>query len=217
MKPQLPNGWKHLVPEHIIEEALNKVIEESRRYTIYPEKANLFRAFELCDYNSLKVVILGQDPYFDGSANGLSFSNKSDTLKISPSLKNIFKEVEEDTYDGMKLDQSPDLSRWAEQGVLLLNTALTVRKNQAGSQINIWKDFTETLLTNICAYNTGIIYMLWGNKSKYYKKFLNEKTNHMLEAGHPSPLNTSIPFKGCKHFSKSNQILKQQDQKTIKW
>ena len=175
--------------------------------TIYPEKENIFRALRLCPPSKTKVVILGQDPYHDGHATGLAFSN-TDLLYISPSLKNILKEVENDVLDGFCLDQDPDLTRWAEQGVLLLNTALTVEKKRPGSHTDIWKPFTQYLLTRLSQEYVAVIYMLWGNHAKSYIPCIQQDTNFILTATHPSPLGANKGgWFGCRHFSKANEIL----------
>jgi len=176
---------------------------------LYPEKDNIFRALRLCPPSKIKVVILGQDPYHDGNANGLAFSNK-DLLYISPSLKNIFKEIETDIYDGFKLDQDPDLTRWAKQGVLLLNTALTVEKGKPGCHAKYWQKFTQYLLTRLSQEHVAVVYMLWGGHAKSYIPSIEQDTNFILTATHPSPLGANKGgWFGCRHFSKANEILKE--------
>jgi len=176
--------------------------------TIYPEADNIFRAFRECPLGMLKVVVLGQDPFHNGKATGLAFSNK-DLFYISPSLSNIFKEVEEDCYNGIQLDQDPDLTRWARQGVLLLNTALTVEKGKPGSHLEMWKPFTKFVLEAISKEVPAVVYLLWGNNAKDYMKYINRECNFVLISAHPSPFSYNKGFKGNKHFSKTNEILKE--------
>jgi len=176
--------------------------------TIYPEPENIFRAFRACPISKLKVVILGQDPYHDGSATGLAFSNR-DLLRISPSLRNILKEVESDCYNGLKIDQDPDLSRWAEQGVLLLNTALTVEKGNPGAHAKLWAPFTKCVLEAISKECPAIVYLLWGAHAKGYLEHISRETNFILASPHPSPFSADKGFFGNKHFSKTNEILKE--------
>lgn len=210
--------WVKIIPYDLLAQTIENISKDAATHKVYPASSDVFKAFSLTPFRNLKVVILGQDPYHDGSADGLAFSNSTKRgLRPSPSLRNILKEVERDVYNGLWLDQNPDLTRWAEQGVLLLNTSLTVREKQAESHLRFWEKFTETLLRGISDYSTGVIYLLWGKKAQYYKRFINEKTNYVLEAGHPSPLNRANPFVGCGHFSKVNEILKSQDQEQIIW
>jgi uracil-DNA glycosylase len=174
--------------------------------TIYPPKEDIFKAFRLCPPSKTKVVILGQDPYHDkGSAVGLAFSNKP-LSKPSPSVRNILKEVEQDVYDGLMVDYDPDLHRWAEQGVLLLNTALTVEEGKPGSHAKYWDRFTKFVLealskTEVC------VYLLWGAHAKGYIDNIDRESNFILTAAHPSPFSANKGFFGCKHFSKCNEIL----------
>ena len=148
-------GWYGLLGDLLTSEDFknigNTLNKSKKKY--YPERENIFNAFKLCPLYKLKVVILGQDPYHDGSATGLAFSNRSDSTTLSPSLRNIFKEVENNTSNGLKLDQDPNLERWAKQGVLLLNTALTVEKGNPGSHAKLWDSFTKEVLKKIFEYN----------------------------------------------------------------
>jgi uracil-DNA glycosylase len=206
---------------------LGAVIKKQReRSTIIPDDIKLsFRAFRETPFDTLKVVIIGQDPYHDeGRFDGLAFSNGNlmDSNGIqkreSPSLKNILDEVESDVYGGMILDREFDLTRWAKQGVLLLNTALTVPVGTPGAHIELWKPFIKEVFRTL-QYQSGIIYMLWGAHANKYRELIIEKSNHILSAGHPSPLNTANPFKGCRHFSKANKLLREMngDDYAIEW
>lgn len=198
--------------------------ESDKGKVIYPKSQDCFNAFKFTKYNDLKCIIMGLDPYigekFDKpEACGLSFSyipkSKMD-LHTPKSLKIILKEVEDDVYDGLRFPtifdekDERDLSRWAEQGVLMLNSALTVEKGITKSHWKLWQPFTEYLLNYLSLYNTGIIYVLWGNDAQHYRKFINQSNNYLLEAPHPAAELYSggkAGFYGCKHFSKINEII----------
>ena len=180
---------------------------------IYPEPKNFFKAFEICSYENVKVVILGQDPYHTpNTANGLAFSvNKNQ--KLPPSLKNIFKEIKNDV--GVE-NETGNLTKWAKQGVLLLNSSLTVVEGMPGSHSQIgWQIFTDKAV-QLIQRKKKVIFMLWGNFAKQ-KKQLIEDDNFILEAPHPSPFSANSGFFGCKHFSKANEILTDLDLDPIDW
>ena len=180
---------------------------------IYPEPKNFFKAFEICSYENVKVVILGQDPYHTpNAANGLAFSvNKNQ--KLPPSLKNIFKEIKNDV--GVE-NETGNLTKWAKQGVLLLNSSLTVVEGMPGSHSQIgWQIFTDKAV-QLIQRKKKVIFMLWGNFAKQ-KKQLIEDDNFILEAPHPSPFSANSGFFGCKHFSKANEILTDLDLDPIDW
>ena len=180
---------------------------------IYPEPKNFFKAFEICSYENVKVVILGQDPYHTpNAANGLAFSvNKNQ--KLPPSLKNIFKEIKNDV--GVE-NETGNLTKWAKQGVLLLNSSLTVVEGMPGSHSQIgWQIFTDKAV-QLIQRKKKVIFMLWGNFAKQ-KKQLIEDDNFILEAPHPSPFSANSGFFGCKHFSKANEILSDLDLDPIDW
>ena len=180
---------------------------------IYPEPKNFLKAFEICSYADVKVVILGQDPYHTpGAANGLAFSVDKDQ-KIPPSLKNIFKEVKDDI--GIE-NEIGSLSKWAKQGVLLLNSSLSVIEGMPGSHSQIgWHIFTDKAV-QLIQRKKKVIFMLWGNFAKQ-KKHLIGDDNYILEAPHPSPFSANTGFFGCKHFSKANEILTDLDLDPIDW
>jgi len=207
-------GWYHLLEDILTSEDFKNIgrtldfCQKSKR-KYYPERGDIFNAFKLCPLEKLKVVILGQDPYHDGSATGLAFSNRSDSTTLSPSLRNIFKEVENNTSKGLKLDQDPNLERWAKQGVLLLNTALTVEKGNPGAHADLWNKFTIDLLCKISEECPAIVYMLWGSHAKGYLRCINRETNFVLVSPHPSPFSASRGFFGNNHFSKCNQALRE--------
>lgn len=184
---------------------------------LFPAQKDLFRAFCLCDYNDLKVVILGQDPYHnENQANGLAFSVNKGIL-LPPSLKNIFLEIQNE-YGYLRSD--PDLSDWAQQGVLLLNTTLTVVKHQPLSCQNWgWETFTQDLLMYLNQHKSGIIYVCWGNHAynTLKKAGIDESRNTILYTSHPSPLSAHRGFLGSDIFKKINDALIMQDKKTINW
>lgn len=182
----------------------------------YPDDKVVFRALNECPPDKLKVVILGQDPYHDGSATGLAFDNRIHQ-KLSPSLRNILKEIGEDVgvYDGGQPSESY-LDDLPYQGVLLLNTALTVEKGKAGSYTEQWKPFTTQLLTDIQKLD-NIVWILWGNHAKSFKPLITNTSHYIIEGGHPSPLNRSIPFAGGKYFSECNSFLRTISKPVIRW
>ena len=194
---------------------------------IYPQQKYIFNAFKLCPLHKVKVVILGQDPYHgDGQAHGLSFSVMKG-VPLPPSLKNIFKELDNDdnlvpAFDYKKSQENGpngNLESWAKQGVLLLNTSLTVQKSNAGSHLKLWEEFTDEIITQIdkLLKNKTIIYMLWGSSSKKKKEILyTDNYKHLiLESVHPSPLSARRGWFGCSHFSKCNEFLSANDRSPI--
>jgi uracil-DNA glycosylase len=184
----------------------NKIgtLRESR--TIYPKREDVFRCFKLTPFDSVKVVILGQDPYYTpNTANGLAFATSNGY--VPPSLQNIIQELynEYDKEYDKRFDSS--LENWAKQGVLLLNTALTVELNCPEIHASLWRPFTEEVLKKLSEYNTGVIYLLWGNHAKSFKNCINNNTNYILEAVHPSPLSAHRGWYGNDHFKKVNEII----------
>jgi len=180
--------------------------EIEKGYTIYPEKKNVFKAFKLCSFDNLRVLIIGQDVYHQpNQATGLCFAVEN-TIKPPPSLVNILKELDSNYPEGFL--PSTNLENWAKHGCLMLNTALTVRANSPGSHSKHWLWFTTEVIKKIQEYRSGLIFVRWGNHAKQFKVNNN---NHALDAGHPSPLNTSVPFKGNKHFLKINEIISGQN------
>lgn len=182
---------------------------------IYPTGSQIFKAFELCPFESLRVVILGQDPYHGaGQAMGLSFS-VPEGIKAPPSLKNIFKEIESDL--GITLSGHTDLSPWARQGVLLLNSVLTVRAGEPTSHAAIgWQSFTDAVIRTISERKSGIVFLLWGNYARSKAELIDGTRHYILQAAHPSPLARGAFF-GCRHFSKVNSILSSQGLNIIDW
>lgn len=190
--------------------------KEYNRKKIYPKKENIFKAFELCSYKELKVVILGQDPYHQkDQAQGLAFSTPNH-IKNPPSMVNIIKEVLSDTGDCQCLDG--DLTPWAKQGVLLINTILTVEDSKPKShEKKGWEIFTDTIIKYISTYKENIIFILWGGPAIKKTKLIDDKKHHILTAPHPSPLSSYRGFFGCKHFSKTNALLKDLGKEEIIW
>lgn len=183
---------------------------------VYPEGKNIFRAFELCPFEAVKVVILGQDPYHGpGQANGLCFS-VNDGVGLPPSLQNIYKEISNDLQ--IPIPTSGNLDRWAQQGVLLLNATLTVRANQAGShQRKGWEQFTDAVVKTISDQKENVVFLLWGRYAQEKGKIIDREKHHVLTAPHPSPFSVHSGFFGCKHFSKTNAYLKSIGEKEIDW
>ncbi len=184
---------------------------------IFPSQDLIFRALDLCPLSHVQVVILGQDPYpTKGHAHGLCFSVEEHVRPFPKSLLNIFKEIESDL--GQPFPENGSLIRWAEQGVLLLNTVLTVREGQPESHTRKgWEEFTDAVIKKISQERHGIVYMLWGSKAQEKAKMLDENTNLILRAPHPSPLSSYRGFFGCKHFSQANTYLIGKGRKRIEW
>jgi uracil-DNA glycosylase len=184
--------------------------------TVYPPKEKIFNAFSLCKYDELKVVILGQDPYHNpNQAQGLAFSTPS-TIQNPPSMQNILKEIKSDI--GATTCNDGDLTSWAKQGVLLINTILTVERNLPKSHQKIgWEIFTDNIIKHISNNKEQIIFLLWGAPAIKKAKLINADKHYILTAPHPSPLSAYRGFFGCKHFSKTNEILKSLDKEPIVW
>jgi uracil-DNA glycosylase len=184
---------------------------------VYPAPKNIFRALDLCPFDKVKVVILGQDPYHgSGQANGLSFAVNGDVIP-PPSLKNIFKEIQSDTGKPL-VHRDGDLTRWAEQGVLLLNATLTVRASEAGShQGHGWEEFTDTIIRALSDERDHLVFILWGNYAKQKGAHIDRIKHFVIESPHPSPFSASNGFFGSKPFSKANQYLTEQSKTPIDW
>jgi uracil-DNA glycosylase len=192
------------------------LISEYTKSTIYPSWNNIFLALNLCPLNKIKVVIIGQDPYHNpNQATGLAFSVPSNS-KIPPSLNNIFKEIKSDL--GINPNQNGDLARWAKQGVLLLNTTLTVKENQPASHQNQgWEVLTDRIIKLISEEKFHIVFILWGKQAQTKKSLIDSKKHLILESNHPSPLSAYRGFFGNKHFSQTNTYLIQHKVKPIDW
>ena len=192
------------------------LVQEKKRYRVYPPGNKIFAAFDLCPFDSVNVVIIGQDPYHGpGQANGLCFS-VSDDIPPPPSLKNIFKEIQSDTE--LEIPTSGNLEHWAKQGILMLNATLTVRANSAGSHQNKgWEEFTDFVIQLLSKEKEDLIFLLWGKFAQKKAAIIDKDKHYILTAAHPSPFSAHHGFFGCKHFSKANRILKQQGKTEIQW
>lgn len=220
MDVQIEQSWKEALAGEFEKPYFAALAEELHREkqageVIFPPGKDIFKAFELCPLDKVKVVILGQDPYHGyGQAMGLSFSVPQG-VQAPPSLKNIFKEIESDL--GITMSGSPDLRPWAEQGVLLLNSVLTVRAAQPASHSRIgWQTFTDAVIKLISDRCDGVVFLLWGNYARSKSGLIDTSRHHVLEAAHPSPLAKGAFF-GCKHFSRTNGILVSEGKSPIDW
>ncbi|MBM3185740.1 MAG: uracil-DNA glycosylase [Bacteroidetes bacterium] len=194
-----------------------KRLYSEKKGIIFPKSNQIFRAFDLCPFDELKVVILGQDPYpTRGHAHGLSFSVEPYVRPFPKSLTNIFKEIQSDL--GKSFPSNGNLERWAKQGVLLLNTVLTVEEGKPDSHNGLgWENFTDAVIQKINSEKEGVVFMLWGSKA-IVKEFMIDKSKHLiLKSVHPSPLSAYRGFFGCKHFSKSNEFLLMLEKPEIDW
>ncbi len=215
------NNWgeilKYDLNKDYMKDLYNKVLEEYKTKTIYPKFDDLFTAFNLTDFNDIKIVILGQDPYHnENEAHGLSFSVQKG-IKLPPSLKNIYKEIETEFNISMPKDFG-DLSSWANQGVLLLNTSLTVEKNAPASHKNIgWEKFTDEVIKKIDEKRDNIVFILWGSHAIKKQKIIKNKSHLVLTSPHPSPLSSYRGFFNNNHFLLANKFLKENNKKEINW
>ncbi|MEE2700123.1 MAG: uracil-DNA glycosylase [Bacteroidota bacterium] len=218
--PEIEASWKIVLSNEFNKDYFLKLkqflVQEKQENSIYPKGDEIFNAFNFTSFEKVKVVILGQDPYHGkGQAHGLSFS-VPDNIKPPPSLKNIFKELASDMQ--IPISETGNLSSWAKQGVLLLNTTLTVRARQAGShQSKGWENFTDAVISKISAKKERVVFLLWGRFAQNKTTLIDENKHHILTAPHPSPFSAYNGFFGCKHFSKTNVILKENGLKEIDW
>jgi uracil-DNA glycosylase len=192
------------------------VKQEYLEATVFPPGKEIFKAFDACEFDHVKVVIIGQDPYHGpGQANGLCFSVR-DGIRVPPSLVNIFKEIKQDL--GKPIPSSGNLERWASQGVLLLNATLTVRAGSPGSHQNKgWESFTDAVIKKISDERENVVFLLWGAYAQKKGEIINRSKHHVLMSAHPSPFSADRGFFGNKHFSKANQYLKSKGLKEIEW
>lgn len=221
MEIKIESSWKEALKGEFAKEYFVRLTDFVRNEyksatPIYPPARLIFNAFDHCPFNDVKVVILGQDPYHGaGQANGLCFSvNKG--VPFPPSLNNIFKEIESDT--GTQVPQDGDLTRWSDQGVLLLNATLTVRASQAGShQKRGWEEFTDAAIRELATRRDNIVFILWGSYAQKKGAFIDRKRHLVLSSPHPSPLSAYQGFFGNHHFSKANEYLKEHGKEAIIW
>lgn len=215
----LDPSWQELLKDELNSQNFASIIEflNSQTAIIYPPKELIFNAFNLCKIENLKVIIIAQDPYHNpNEAMGLAFS-VPDGIKIPPSLKNIFKELMDDINSDILVNRSSDLSDWARQGVLLLNSALTVKKNRPASHAKIgWQGFINGVIKIINLKFNHCVFMLWGNHAKALSPLIDPNSHLILQAAHPSPLARGAFF-GSRHFSKCNEYLLAHSKTPIKW
>ena len=245
MTGKIEPTWEEALEDEFSKAYFEKLTDfmktEYRNGVVYPAPKNIFRAFDLCPFNKVEVVILGQDPYHGpGQANGLCFA-VGENVPLPPSLQNIFKEIASDMGDRASseeilrsadrtgdrasseeilrsADRSGDLSRWAEQGVLLLNATLTVRAHSAGSHQNKgWEEFTDAVIKTLSDKREHLVFMLWGNYAKAKGAHIDRTKHLVLEAAHPSPFSAHSGFFGCKHFSRANDYLIAHNKRPINW
>jgi len=220
MNVKIEDSWKKALGAEFEKEYFAKLSgflhqEKAQGRTIYPKGGDMFKAFDLCPVGKVKAVILGQDPYHgQGQAMGLSFSVPRG-VRTPPSLQNIFKEISSDC--GVRMSGSPDLTPWAEQGVLLLNAILSVRAGEAASHSAIgWQQFTDAVIRYISDNCNGVAFMLWGSYARSKAELIDHSRHLVLEAAHPSPLARGAFF-GCRHFSKANAYLASIGKTPINW
>lgn len=213
-------SWKNTLKEEFAapywDRLTSFVREEYQKVRVYPPPKLVFNAFDLCPFENVKVVILGQDPYHGpGQAHGLCFSVQGGVSR-PPSLQNIYKEISDDL--GVHVPTTSDLTHWAQQGVLLLNATLTVRAGQAGShQGKGWERFTDAVIKKVSDQREHVVFLLWGRYAQQ-KENLIDRTKHLvLKAAHPSPLSARNGFFGCRHFSKTNAYLEEHHGTSIRW
>ena len=219
-KPFITQEWDGILQEYFQENYFKELMlfisNEREVKNIFPKEKDVFNAFKKTSFLDCKVVILGQDPYHGkNQANGLAFS-VNQSIKIPPSLRNIFKELKSDL--GIDNINSGNLESWSNEGVLLLNSTLTVRENEAGSHKDLrWDDFTDTVITKLSNKKEQVIFLLWGSFAQRKSTLIDQEKNIVLIAPHPSPLSAYKGFFGCKHFSKTNKLLIKNKQKPINW
>jgi uracil-DNA glycosylase len=220
VNPQIEESWKEVLASEFDKsyfmELKEFLTEEKSKYTVYPPGSKIFNAFQLTPFNEVRVVILGQDPYHGpGQAHGLCFSVPQGIVP-PPSLVNIFKEIEKDL--GLPVPGGGNLEKWARQGVLLLNATLTVRANQPGShQKRGWENFTHAVISKLSEKRVGLIFLLWGKFAQEKESLIDTNRHYILKAAHPSPFSAYNGFFGCRHFSKTNDILRKHGLQEIDW
>ena len=222
MDVQIESSWKEILKNeftkpYFLEVVTHLKMERTAGKIIYPPGSLIFNAFNQTPFSKVKVVILGQDPYHNpGQAHGLSFSVPNG-IKPPPSLMNIYKEIQQDINIPMPAAYG-NLTKWAAQGVLLLNAILTVRANEPASHSKIgWMDFTDTVIKKISDEKKGVVFLLWGKFAQEKQMLIDETKHFVLKAAHPSPFSADKGFFGCKHFSKTNKILTDQAMEPIDW
>ncbi len=220
VSPQIEESWKEVLSKEFqkpyFSELKQFLLKEKQKYTIYPPGPRIFSAFNHTPFHNVKAVILGQDPYHGpGQAHGLCFS-VPEGIAPPPSLVNIFKEIRADL--NIPVPPHGNLENWARQGVLLMNATLTVRARQAGShQKKGWEIFTDKVIETVSSQKSGVVFILWGNYAQQKTSLIDASRHLILKAVHPSPLSASRGFFGCRHFSKTNNYLQENNKQPIDW
>lgn len=221
MDVKIEESWKNVLKAEFSKSYFENIVaflktEKAQGKIIYPPGSLIFNAFEKTPFNKLKVLLLGQDPYHgQGQAMGLSFSVPKG-IRQPPSLINIFKELHDDV--GTPIPTTGDLTPWAEQGVMLLNAALTVRAGEPNSHAKTgWHQFTDAVIKKVSDEKEGIVFLLWGAFAHQKQELIDQSKHHVLKAAHPSPYSADKGFFGCRHFSKTNEYLVKQKQQPIDW
>lgn len=220
IEPQIESSWKSAIFKQFQSDyffELKKfLVEEKKKYKIYPPGSDIFSAFNYTAFDDVKVVILGQDPYHGpGQANGLCFSVK-EGIRKPPSLQNIYKELNNDL--GLPIPEHGNLEKWAQQGVLLLNATLTVRAGLAGSHQNKgWELFTDSVIQTLSENKTNLVFILWGKYAQAKTSLIDESKHHILNSPHPSPFSADRGFFGSNPFSRTNKYLQQVNKPAINW
>lgn len=222
MDVKIESSWKEVLKNEFTKSYFQQIVtflktERMAGKTIYPPGSMIFNAFNHTPFNKVKVVILGQDPYHGpGQAHGLCFSVQ-DGVPPPPSLINIYKEIQSDIGIGMNA-KSGNLTKWADQGVFLLNASLTVRANEPMSHSKIgWAEFTDAVIKKISDEKKGVVFLLWGKFAQEKQILIDETKHHVLKAAHPSPFSADKGFFGCKHFSKTNEYLVKEGLSPVDW
>jgi uracil-DNA glycosylase len=221
MDVKIDDSWKKALKDEFSKDYFGQIvghlrIEKAAGHTIYPPGGLIFNAFNLTPFDKVKVVLLGQDPYHGkGQAHGLCFSVQ-DGIKPPPSLVNIYKEINKDI--GLPIPTHGNLSKWAEQGILMLNASLTVRAGEPMSHAKIgWADFTDAVIRKVSDQKKGVVFLLWGKFAQAKQELIDETKHQVLKAAHPSPYSADAGFFGCRHFSKTNEYLMKEGQDPIDW
>jgi len=220
MDVKIEESWKEILKDEFEKPYFSQLTDfvksEYQQHQVFPPGKEIFNAFNLCPFNSLKVVIIGQDPYHGpGQAHGLCFSVR-DGVVFPPSLRNIFKEISNDL--GTPIPKTGDLTRWAMQGVLLLNATMTVRAHSAGShQKKGWETFTDEVIRHVSKQKENVVFLLWGAYAQQKKELIDQTKHFILESVHPSPLSASRGFFGNHHFSRTNQFLQSKGLLPVNW
>lgn len=220
INPDIDESWKNVLWDEFqqpyFSDLKHFLVEEKRTHTVYPPGPMIFNAFNKTPFDKVKVVIIGQDPYHEeGQAHGLCFSVQ-DGVPHPKSLINIFKELQDDV--GITIPKNGNLEKWTAQGVFLLNATLTVRAHEAGSHQNRgWERFTDAAISKLSEQREGLVFLLWGNYAKQKEAIIDTSKHYILSTVHPSPLSAHRGFFGCKHFSKTNEILRKLGKTEINW